>query len=84
MRKVTQLSTVAGTFYCAAGRVPDHGENPGSGQLMREFETTDHVVCGKITGDATHEEIADPLIEHSLRGSAGIEAGQHHAEGYWP
>ena len=65
-------------------RVPQHDRQPGPEACGCELHTADLRRRHDIAGDANHEQIAQALIEHDLRGHARIGAPQDDRKGLLP
>ena len=65
----------------AAARMPQHHDQPRVEALRRELHAADLRGGHDVAGDADHEQVAEPLVEHDLRGHARVRAAEDDGEG---
>ena len=60
--------------------VAEHDKQRRAEVVDAVFDRTDFVHIADVAGHANREDIADPLVEHSLDRHAGVGAGNHGSE----
>lgn len=66
--------------HCTAAGMPEHVDDLRPKDLRPELEAADVLARRDISGDSSHKEVAEPLIEHDLNRNSRIGATEKSRE----